>query len=180
MGFGGPTGELVALQGGLVAPKELWWPLWCPVRFGGPTGGFGDPKGALVVAVVSPGGLVALQGGLVTPKGALVSTPVPPPRSPPHLCAWGGRWSRNGGTRTAPGASRSAPRKRRKKRRKKRKVMRTDFLLFHPIFVPPLPPHPTHPIVHVQVVVTADGAGVPHTFPLTLFGGGGERCEGLP
>ena len=26
---------------------------------GGPTGGFGDPKGALVVAVVSPGGLVA-------------------------------------------------------------------------------------------------------------------------
>ena len=53
---------LVALQGGLVTPKELWWPLWCPVRFGGPTGGFGDPKGALVVAVVSPWGLVALQG----------------------------------------------------------------------------------------------------------------------
>ena len=59
MGFGGPTGELVALQGGLVAPKELWWPLWCPHGVwwpyrgvGGPTGGFGGPKGALVATVV--------------------------------------------------------------------------------------------------------------------------------
>ena len=65
----------MALQGRLVTPKDLWWPLWyshelwLPYKgFGGPTGGFGDPKGALVVAVVSPWGLVALQGGLVTPK----------------------------------------------------------------------------------------------------------------
>ena len=86
MGFGGPTGGfgdpkgslvatvvspwgLVALQGGLVTPKELWWPLWCPHGVwwpyrgvGGPTEEFGDPKGALVTTVVSPWGLVALQG----------------------------------------------------------------------------------------------------------------------
>ena len=24
--------DLVALEGGLVAPKNLWWPLWCPYR----------------------------------------------------------------------------------------------------------------------------------------------------
>ena len=57
---GGPTRVLVALQGGLVTPKDLWWPLWyshelrLPYKgFGGPTGGFGDPKGVLVATVVS-------------------------------------------------------------------------------------------------------------------------------
>ena len=47
MGFGGPTGgfggpkgslvpimlslwSLVALEGGLVALQDLWYPLWCP------------------------------------------------------------------------------------------------------------------------------------------------------
>ena len=50
---------------GLVALQGVWWPYR---GVGGPTGGFGDPKGALVATVVSTWGLVALQGGLVTPK----------------------------------------------------------------------------------------------------------------
>ena len=55
----GERGSLVALQGGVVTPKELWWPLWCPHGVwwpyrgvGGPTEEFGDPKGALVATVV--------------------------------------------------------------------------------------------------------------------------------
>ena len=54
----GERGSLVALQGGLVTPKELWWPLWCPCEVWWPYRGFGGPTGELV----------ALQGGLVTPK----------------------------------------------------------------------------------------------------------------
>ena len=73
MGFGGPTGALVAtvvsfrglvaLQGGLVALKE---------GFGGHCGvlmGFGGPTGGGLVATgMSLWGLVALEGSLVTPK----------------------------------------------------------------------------------------------------------------
>ena len=54
----GERSSLVALQGGLVTPKELWWPLWCPCEVWWPYRGFGGPTGELV----------ALQGGLVTPK----------------------------------------------------------------------------------------------------------------
>ena len=50
---------------------------------GGPTGEFGDPKGALVATVVSPWGLVALQGGLVTPKELWCPPQCHPPVVPP-------------------------------------------------------------------------------------------------
>ena len=54
----GERGSLVALQGGLVTPKELWWPLWCPCEVWWLYREVGGPTRVLV----------ALQGGLVTPK----------------------------------------------------------------------------------------------------------------
>ena len=152
MGFGGPTGGLVALKdlwcplrcpyGVLVALQDLWCPLWCPYGVWWPYRRFGGPKGSLVPIVVSLWGLVALQG--------FWGHPTVPRRSSgghrslflssPHLCAWDGRWSRNGGTQTAPAASRSAPRNRKTRRKKTTKMRRSDFLFFHPVFVPPASP----------------------------------------
>ena len=55
-----------------MALQGFWWPYRISgahygvlMGFGGPTGGFGDPKGFLVAIIMSLWGLVALQGGLV-------------------------------------------------------------------------------------------------------------------
>ena len=85
MGVGGPTGGFGGPTGGLVAPKELWWSLWCshgvwwPYKgVGGPTGGFGGPTGGFGGHCGVPVRFGGPTRAFGDPKGSLVATVMSP------------------------------------------------------------------------------------------------------